>query len=148
MAGIIPFNRFNAIEDPTRYFDMMDDFFNFGNSLAHHSMQAGTFKMDVQDNKDAFVVEAELPGVDKDDINLEFNDDQLTIAVNHSEEKDDSQPEKNYVHRERRQVSMSRSVYLHDVNPDGITAKLDAGVLTVNVPKQVPVDTTKKIDIA
>ena len=85
MAGIIPFNRFNAIEDPTRYFDMMDDFFNFGNSLAHHSMQAGTFKMDVQDNKDAFVVEAELPGVDKDDINLEFNDDQLTIAVNHSE---------------------------------------------------------------
>ena len=52
MAGIIPFNRFNAIEDPTRYFDMMDDFFNFGNSLAHHSMQAGTFKMDVQDNKD------------------------------------------------------------------------------------------------
>lgn len=145
MAGLIPFN-YNTFSAPTQYFDMLDDFFNDG--FARKGFAAGTFKMDVQDNKDAYVIDAELPGVAKDDIDLQFNEDQLTISVNHTDEKDDSDSEKNYVHRERKQTSMARSVYLHDVNPEGITAKLESGVLTVTVPKKVAQDTNHKISIA
>lgn len=148
MASMVPFNRYNtAIDAPVRFYDMLDDFFNFPapSSSIRRSLAADTFKIDVIDDEKGYTIEAELPGIAKEDINLEFDNDQLTIAINHTEEKDESKPEKHYVHKERRQVSMSRSIYLHDINADGITAKLEDGVLTVEVPKKVAEDNAKKI---
>ncbi len=147
MSGMIPFNRYGrTVEAPVNFYNMLDDFFNT-DLPARRALVADTFKIDVLDDGDAYRIEAEVPGTAKEEVNIEFDNDQLTIAIEHAEEKDDSVPEKKYVHKERRVCSMSRSVYLHDVDPENITAKLNDGVLVVTVPKHVEQETTRKVTI-
>jgi HSP20 family protein len=54
---------------------------------------------------------------------------------------------KNFIHRERRASSMIRRVRLAGAKLDGITAKLDNGVLTVTIPKDTKANSSRKIDI-
>ena len=54
---------------------------------------------------------------------------------------------KNYVHKERRFSSMSRSLYLDDAKSTGIKAKLENGVLSIIVPKENKPNKSVKIDI-
>ena len=72
--------------------------------------------------------------VDKKDINLQLNDGKLTISIIRDETNEIQ--EKNYIHKERRYNSMSRSIYLEDSKPDAIKAKLENGVLKIIVPKE------------
>jgi len=135
MAGLIPFNRKNdittsAIED---FRNMLDDFFADAWPF-RRSLSADTFKIDVQDNKTEYVVEAELPGVRKEDLSITLDDGRLTIAAAKNETIEEKN--KNYIHTERRYSSMSRSIMLADAESSGIKAKLDNGLLTVCVPKK------------
>jgi HSP20 family protein len=146
MAGLIPFNRRNSDLLSTGFSleNMLDDFFAEGWPL-RRSLAADTFKIDVQDNKTEYLVEAELPGVQKNEISISLNDGRLNISVNkveNIEEKD-----KNYLHRERRYSSMSRSIILTDADATGVKAKLDNGVLCVTVPKQTKNNNGVVIDI-
>jgi len=104
-----------------------------------------TFKIDVQEENGQYIVEAELPGIQKNDVNLSLDDGRLTISVN--KEENIEQKNKNYIHKERRYSSMSRSIYLADADAQGVKAKLENGVLTINVPKIQKSDTSIKIDI-
>ncbi len=146
MAGLIPFNRKNDITTSTLedFRNMLDDFFSdswpFRRSLA-----ADTFKIDVQDNKNEYIVEAELPGVKKEDISVTLDDGRLTIAVVKNETVEEKN--KNYIHKERRYSSMSRSIMLSDAESAGIKAKLDNGVLQISVPKQAKPSNQVVIDI-
>lgn len=54
---------------------------------------------------------------------------------------------KNFIHRERRYSSMSRSIYLEDAKSDGITAKLENGLLKVVVPKEEKPNNSITIDV-
>jgi HSP20 family protein len=54
---------------------------------------------------------------------------------------------KNYIHRERRFSSMSRSIMLTDADNKGVKAKLEEGVLHISVPKKAKPDNTIVIDI-
>lgn len=145
MAGLIPFNRRNDLST-TGFSDlqnMLDDFFT--ESWPRRSLAGDTFKLDVQDNENEYVVEAELPGIAKEHINLSLNDGKLTISVNKEEVQEDKQ--KNYIHRERRYSSMARSIFLAEADSDGIKAKLDNGVLNITVPKRKIEDRSKMIEI-
>jgi HSP20 family protein len=147
MSAMVPFNRYGrTIDAPVNFYNMLDDFFNTDLPV-RRTLAADTFKIDVLDDEDAYLVEAEVPGVAKEEVNIEFDNDRLTIAIEHSEEKDDTMPDKKYVHRERRVCSMSRSVYLRDVDSESITAKLNDGVLTVTVPKHVEQESSHKVTI-
>ena len=141
MAGLVPFNRHsnlanNGFED---FYYLLDDFFT------PRSMERSTFKIDVQEEDKQYVIEAELPGVKKEELGLDLDDGRLTISVNHEESVDDKQ--KNFLHRERRATSMSRAIYLADADAEGVKAKLDNGVLTVTVQKQDKSVAAKKIAI-
>ncbi|NLL81400.1 MAG: Hsp20/alpha crystallin family protein [Tissierellia bacterium] len=143
MAGLIPFNRrrnslFN--DTFTDFYNMVDDFFNDDFLRAKSS-----FKVDIQDNEKEYVIEAQLPGVNKDEIDLEFEKGRLTISVQREETVDEEK--KNYVHKESRYCSMSRSVYLRDALQEGVKAKLDSGILTITVPKEKLIVNRKKIEI-
>jgi len=144
MAGLIPFNRNGfkmvGIDD---FHNLMDDFFSDAWKL-RRNLQHDTFKIDVQEDESKYTIEADLPGVNKEEINLELNEGRLTISVARNVEKTDEG--KNYLHRERRYASMRRSVYLNDANDD-IEAKLVDGVLNITVPKEIPVSKVKKIQI-
>jgi len=104
-----------------------------------------TFKIDVQDCGNEYIVEAELPGVQKNEVNLDFEDGKLRISISKTEETEKNK--KNYIHRERRYSSMVRNIFLEYAKPDGIVAKLDDGVLSITVPKQEKPENLKRIPI-
>ncbi len=146
MANLIPVNRRNRNVTPTGFedfYNMLDDFFT-DPWLTGRRTQAA-FKIDVQQSDNEYTIEAELPGVKKEEVSLEMNDGTLRISVNHEENKDEET--KNYIHRERRYSSMSRAVYLADAEADGISAKLDGGILRVSVPRQKNAESTRRIEI-
>jgi HSP20 family protein len=141
MSGLIPFNSRNSLFN---FGNMLDDFFT-ENWLPSRNLLKDSFKIDVEDNEQVFLIHAEMPGVSKDEINLDINDGRLTISVNRTE--DVNEEKRNYIHRERRTTSMSRSVYLADATIEDIGAKLENGVLTVTVPKKAKQSNSRKIEI-
>ena len=96
--------------------------------------QPAGFKLDVEDGNEGYVVRAELPGVSKEDIDVEFLDGNLSIEVDHKES--DEVRERNYLHKETREWSAKRTLVLADATGQDITAKLEDGILTISVPKE------------
>lgn len=147
MASLIPFNRKNTSlinSGFDEFYNMLDDFFT-DSFMPRRSLTRDTFKVDVQENGKEYIVEAELPGIEKGDIKLELNEGRLNISVEREEKSEEEK--KNYIHKERRYSSMCRSIYLQDVESENATAKLENGVLVVNIPKIEKVDNTKQIEI-
>ena len=146
MAGLIPFNKKNNNlsmwgRDP---FDLIDDFFN-DSFLPSRNLMRDTFKIDVKETEKEYLIEAELPGIQKDEVNLNLNDGKLSISVDREENINDEK--ENYIHRERRYSSMNRSVYLADSTPDNIKAKMENGVLAITVAKEEKPKNSHKIEI-
>ena len=146
MVGLVPFNRRNrglsAGSGFRDFYNVLDDFFATDWPI-RRSLAFDTFKVDIQDKGNEYLIEAEMPGIKKDEINLALNDGQLTITVSRDEEAEEK--EKNYIHRERRCVSMSRNINLADAAANDIKAKLTDGVLKITVPKEEK--TSKEIAI-
>lgn len=145
MAGLVPFNKGGSIFRPgTRgFYNMLDDFFS--DAWLPRTLGFDTFKIDVKEDEKAYFIDAELPGVKKEEINLALDDGRLSISVEREEKVEDEK--ENYVHRERRYGSYQRSVYLADANPEGIDAKLEDGLLKVVVQKQEKPSANGKIEI-
>lgn len=92
-------------------------------------------RTDVKENEKEYVMEVELPGLEKKDIGLSVKDGYLNISVQKSEsEKDENEK---YIRRER-SFSCSRSYYIGDVSKEEIRAKYENGILRVSVPKEQP----------
>jgi HSP20 family protein len=144
MAQLIPFNYRRSDLSPHSLFNMMDDFFNDAWPVSRTLMH-DTFKVDVQESDSAYTIEAEMPGIQKEEINLSLNDDRLTISVERKENTEENK--ENYVHRERRYSSMQRSIYLADAFDEGINASLSDGVLKVVIQKRAKAEISKKIEI-
>jgi HSP20 family protein len=148
MAGLVPFNRRRKDLMSTGFEDfqnMLDDFF-VEDWPRPRSLMKDTFKIDVKEDDNEYMVEAELPGMTKEDVSLSIEDGRLSISVNKEEVKED-QDQKNYIHRERRYTSMQRNVFLAEAADEGITAKLKDGVLMITVPKKVHEDKSRAIEI-
>ncbi|HHV46741.1 MAG TPA: Hsp20/alpha crystallin family protein [Tissierellia bacterium] len=91
-------------------------------------------KVDIKERDDRYLLEAELPGVNKEDINIEIKNDIMTISV---ERKEVFQEEReNYIKRERRYGSFRRSFPVDDVDQDKIEARFENGVLYMELPKK------------
>lgn len=147
MTGLVPFNRKNSGLLNTgfdEFYNMLDDFFT-DNWSPRRSLARDTFKINVQQNEEAYLIEAELPGVNKDEIDIDLNEGRLIISV--KREENINEEKKNYIHRESRFSAMSRSVYLADADTKGIKAKLDNGVLNITVPRQEKIVKAEKIEI-
>ena len=151
MAGLIPFNRrgSNLARTGTgigfeNFYNMLDDFFG-DDLMPSRNLLRDSFKIDIEETEKEYLIEAEMPGIKKDEIDLGIEDDTLCITVNRSEEV--SNDGKNYIHRERRASSMSRRIRLANTSLSEIKAKLEEGVLTVTIPKIDKASTSRKIDI-
>lgn len=149
MAGLIPFNRKNSNLTPANagtndFYNMLDDFFN-DSWMPGRSLMRDTFKIDIQESDKDYLLEAELPGVKKEEIELSIDNDNLCITVKRSEEI--NKDSKNYVHRERREGCMSRRIHLAGAKMEDIKAKLNDGVLSVTIPKDELLDEKRRIEI-
>ena len=112
-------------------YGMMDDFFTENINFSANT----NFKVDVRELEDSYLVEAELPGFKKDEIKISFKNGELTIDAEKKEESEESSKDKNYVHREMRTSSMTRTLYFENVEKEGLKAKLNDGILEIKVPK-------------
>ena len=131
MFELIPFDRHfrgAASFDPFRMLDEMD------RRLMTSVPAVSAFRTDVLDTGDAFKLECELPGFNKEDIKLDIENDCLTISA---ERKAENKSEKdNYVKRERFYGSFTRCFDVSGINVDGIEASYTDGVLNVTLPKK------------
>jgi HSP20 family protein len=143
MFELTPFVKRNnaAVYDPFRLFDEMERNFFKGSSI-------GEFRADIRDTGDAYELEADLPGVKKEDIQVELDNNYLTISAERHAEKDEKDKKGNYVRRERSYGSYSRSFDVTGVQTDQITAEYTDGVLKLRLPKkQESLPTTRRLEI-
>jgi HSP20 family protein len=93
-------------------------------------------KLDVEEDEKAYKVHAEIPGVKKDDIQVDVNGDQVSIRAEVKREKEEKKGEK-LLHSERYYGMVSRSFTLPtDVDEKGTVAKYTDGVLDLTLPKK------------
>ena len=107
------------------------------------------FKTDVMEKDGNYVLQAELPGFDKEDIHIDLKDDILTISAAHKEEKNEEDKNTRYIRKERNSASYSRSFRVANVTHEDIRAAYNNGVLTVTFPKRdaLPEKEARKIEI-
>lgn len=91
-------------------------------------------KVDIKEDHDKYLLEAELPGIDKKDINIEIRNDIMTISVERNEEIKEER--ENYIRRERRYGSFRRSFSVEDIEQDKIDARFENGILYLELPKK------------
>ena len=145
MNSLVPFRR-NINRDIMNPF-ATDRFFRSFFDVSDMLGSAG-FRVDVRDKGDAFLLEAELPGVPKDKINLTLNEDTLVISAEMNEEK--AEEHSGYLFSERRSGHVERRFTLDGIQSDAISADYENGVLKVLIPKAQPAEkenTSKKIEI-
>lgn len=115
-----------------RSLDIFDDDF-FSNDYL--------MKSDITVKDGNYIMEIELPGLDKKDINIDYHNGYLTVSASHEEVIDE---EKEYIHKERYYGSYKRSFYVGDIDEKDIKAKYKDGILNVTVPKEEEIENTKR----
>lgn len=102
---------------------------------------------DVIDEGNQFRVKMDVPGIKKSEVKLNVSDNSVEISAEHKEESEEK--EKNYLRKERSQVSYYRSLPLSEkILSDKVTAKLADGILDITLPKSKPTETQKKKSIS
>jgi len=111
-----------------------DRFFNAKPDRLWAELEAITPKVNVTENENFFHLEAATPGMQDKDINIEVHNDVLTIK-GHKKDESDTKKE-NYHIREFSSQNFERSFKLSDrIDTDKVTAKIENGVLRVDLPK-------------
>ena len=136
--------------------NLFDDFFddafekNFfgGRNPLYGKNAKNLMKTDVKETDSAYVVDIDLPGFQKDEVNVELHDGYLTVTAAKGLDKDEKGEDGHYLRRERYAGSCSRSFYVgEDVEPEEVSAKFEDGILTISVPKAAKKQLPKQTSI-
>ena len=116
--------------------DMMNLWNDFDRDLfAPFTACSSAFSTDITDEGDFYRMTAELPGFNKEDINVDIEGDQLVIRASHEQEKEENK--KKYVHRERCFGTYTRRFDISGIDTEKIGAKYENGLLSLTLPKVV-----------
>ena len=124
--------------------DVFDDILKgyFVRPLAHGSdmpAAVGRIKIDVSENNGNYVVHAEIPGVKKDDIQVNIDGDQVSISAEIRSENEAKEGDR-VLHRERYYGKLARVFSLGaDIDQSGAAAKYSDGLLELTLPKKAEV---------
>lgn len=136
MFGLVPYSRRNReVSHGDEFFPMNRIFDNFFNDsfLSEFAKSDYSIRADIKETDKEFLIDAELPGVDKNNIQLQLKDDVLTIGVEQKQENEENN--QNYIRKERRYGCFRRSFYVENVNSEGIKASYENGILHISLPK-------------
>ena len=120
------------------YLNIFDDFNNFFENALSKEM-----KTNIVDNGNSYHLACEMPGIKKENIKINFENDTLSITV--SKNNNNKEENKNYIIKERYESSLKRSFYLEDVDANSINAKLEDGILNITLNKVEEKKNPKKI---
>ena len=145
-------SRRNPFDEIERMFERMNRQFNElseGSQLPATTGGPQSVSMDVAEQDEEYVVTADLPGYEKEDIDLSISDRTLRVGVDREESSDESDEDGTYIRRERRRQSVSRTITLpEEVEEDESSAAYNNGVLTVTLPKRDRSSGSRSIDIS
>lgn len=109
------------------YFDnLFDDFFV--------ESKKNDMKCDIYEKGGAYHIELDIPGYNKDEINVDYHDGNLLISATKDEATEEE--DKNYIRKERVFGSVQRRFYIGEIDPDDIKAEFKNGILKLIVPKE------------
>ncbi len=118
--------------------NLFDDFFTTDSQGTSSVM-----KTDIVEKDGNYELSIEMPGVKKEDIQMELKDGYLNVTASHNTNTEDKDKEGRIIRQERVSGSYSRSFYVgNDVRTEDVKASFDNGELIVTVPKEAP----KKIE--
>lgn len=127
---------------------ILDSLFNdvFENRMPsfNYSKRMVTPKVDVTQSKDSYILEMDLPGRSENDVNLELDQNVLTISSvketseeKNLDKKDDSSDESKWIIKERHTSSFSRRFTLpDDIDSENVKATFKNGVLNITIPRK------------
>lgn len=114
-------------------FDFFDDFFedDFSKGRTRNLMRT-----DIREKKDKYIIDIDLPGFEKENINLILNDGYLEISAK-SEKENKDETDGKIVRQERFYGACSRKFYVgKDVVEEDIQAEFKNGILKIEIPKK------------
>ena len=115
-------------------FDLFDDFFRGDDFFSRR--EQSLMKTDIREKEDKYVIEMDLPGYEKENINLELKEGYLTVSAKVERESNSDEKER-FIHKERFFGECSRSFYLgNDIKEEDIKANFKNGTLNIEVPKK------------
>lgn len=118
--------------------NLFDDFFNDPFFSDSYQNRQSLIKTDIEDDGTNYIIDMELPGYKKDMVKAELKDGYLTVFAETSSENE-SDPEKNYIRKERYHSSLKRSFYVGSrLKQEDIKASFDNGILKLSFPKEAP----------
>lgn len=118
----------------------LDDFFDDFIINSNNKM-----KCDIYEENGNYYIEMDVPGVNKEAINIDVKDNYLNIEVKTN--KKDEQTQKNYIKKERTQGVVRRSFYIGNIDSNKIKAKFDNGILKISMPKKEFIENKNTIEI-
>lgn len=132
------FRRDNGVSEfnPFREFDEMERAF-FG------GMDTG-FRTDIKEKGSEYILEADLPGFEKDDIKIDITDNCMTITAEKKSETEEKDDEGNFIRRERSYGAFRRSFDTNGIDTDKMKASYKNGVLKLVMPKSAVIEPPKK----
>ena len=123
-------------------FDPFGDLFKF--PTFRENGISSLMKTDIIEQEKSYNLEIDMPGYNKADINIDLNNGYLTISATRNK---NTEQNGKHIRKERYFGSVSRSFYVGDIDQDQITAKLDNGILFVEIPKEPKKEEKKRIEI-
>lgn len=106
------------------------------------------FRTDIREIEDAYLLEADLPGMKKEDIHIDIDGERLTISAERSANKEERDENSGYIRCERSYGSFSRSFDISGIQAEKISAAYEDGVLKLTLPKQTKeVPASRRLEI-
>lgn len=122
--------------------NMRNDFYDLVNEMNNLFYNDGGYKsfpIDIIEGENCYEVIAEMPGVNKDDIQITFDDGELTITAKQVADKN-----KKYLIRERHPMTLKRTVSFGEIEEDQMAAKYENGLLHIVIQTKAPEKKEKK----
>lgn len=137
MFEMLPFTH-RSVYDPFRAIDDFERAF-FGNTPeVFERADKNIFRTDIREEDGKFILEADLPGFDKNDISVDLDGDRLTVKATRHSGYEKKEAKDAYIRCERSYGSYSRSFDVSGIDTDNITAGYENGVLILTLPKKEP----------
>ena len=116
-------------------FDLFRDFFE-GDDFFPIRRESAIMKTDIKEKKDKYIIEMDLPGYEKENINLSLKDGYLEVTAEVNKEDENEEKDK-FVHKERYYGHCSRSFYVGEqIKEEDVNAEFKNGILKICIPKK------------
>ena len=123
------------------------DFFEDFSRNLFNDFKSNLIKTDIHETDNEYIVEAELPGISKDNIQVTYEDGVLTISGQQQTDTVDEDKKGKLIRSERSSTSLRRQYLLENVKEDEIKASYSDGILKVTLPEDSNKEIKKSIPI-